>query len=480
MVYKQVHRLLDPDLMDGDIAPTAAITKSKISTSGTWATADIPNLDAAKITAGFLAQARGGLGKELVDDYQNDYIIVYKTADGKFHMQSLGTPSAHGFLDSTAHNNTVTGTPVRGDLIVANSTPAWARLPKGTANYFLIMGANDPAWTAFSATLHGTLATVGQHPDVVGGASGALTTTQHGALAGPASAHRWADILKTTSSIADITTKDHDLLSGLGDDDHTQYLLASGTRLLAYLKLTNQTSDPTLVEGMIFYRSDLDAYYVSYDASTKKQIMTEGISQAEGVLFGNGYSDTLQPINMTKVGNGTLTSSSLFGILTSGATLNDKTAAYCIWSPASPAMGDAVYGKYPEFELYLYIPDATNIKIWVLWGGVNNVAENAINKRFGIKIVNTALWGLAADGASLTETDLGTTLAQATWYKFRVKHTGSNITVWKDTVEIATKVTANLPSGSDTAESCIQVICANTVAADKSVRFKPLKMLHGS
>lgn len=33
-------------------------------------------------------------------------------------------------------------------------------------------------------------------------------------------------------SLADLTTKDHDLLSGLSDDDHTQYLLANGTRAM--------------------------------------------------------------------------------------------------------------------------------------------------------------------------------------------------------------------------------------------------------
>jgi hypothetical protein len=36
----------------------------------------------------------------------------------------------------------------------------------------------------------------------------------------------------TVSSISELTTKDHDLLSGLSDDDHTQYLLASGIREL--------------------------------------------------------------------------------------------------------------------------------------------------------------------------------------------------------------------------------------------------------
>lgn len=517
MVYTEVHLKGVADLVNADIAVGAAIAKSKIATALTWAVADIPSLPTSIITSGIFAGVRGGLEKELVGDFQNDYIIVYKTADGKFHMQSLGTPSAHGFLDSTAHNNTLTGTPVRGDLIVANSTPAWAKFAKGSQYTLLVMGANNPAWAlivnanidAAAAIAYSKLALSNSLLNADINASAAIAYSKlalsnsilnadinssaaiaYSKLALASSIMNadiansaniaWSKLSKSGSSIADLATKDHDLLGGLGDDDHTQYLLANGTRLLAFLKLTNQTSDPTLVEGILFYRSDLDAYYVSYDGATKKQVMTEGLSQAEGVLFGNGFSDTLSPVHLTKTGNGVLTCSMLYGILTSGASLNDKTAAYVIWSPASPAMGDAVYGKTPQFELYIYIPDAANIKIWILWGGPNNVAETAVDKRFGIKIVNTALWGLAADGASLTETDLATTLAQGTWYKLRVKHTGSNITVWKDGVELATKVTANLPSGSDTAESCIQVICANTVAADKSVRFKPMKALHGS
>jgi hypothetical protein len=491
MPYKKVHRLLDAELLDADIAVAAAIAKSKISTGGTWATADIPSLPATKIGSGtmaelvanltgFLTNVRGGLEKEVVGDFQNDYIVVYKTADGKFHMQSLGAPAAHNFLDAATHNNTLAGTPVRGDLIVANSTPAWARFPKGAQYYSLIMGANDPAWSlivnanidAAAAIAESKLAlsyaTHARSHALSSGSdhTGAITTTQHGALAAITNAHAHSD------------------LSGLTADGHERYFDKDGTKVMTgALRLALLTADPTLVDGMLLYRQDLDSLYFAYDPGTgviKKQVMLEGLSQAEGVLFGNGFSDTLQPSGLTKTGNGVLTATALYGILTSGAALNDKTAAYCIWSPTSPAMGDAVYGKYPQFELYIYIPDATNLKIWVLWGGSNNVAETAINKRFGIKIVGTALWGLAADGATLTETDLATTLAQGTWYKLRVKHTGSNITVWKDGVEIATKVTTNLPSGSDTAEACVQVICANTVAVDKSVRFKPLKMMHGS
>jgi len=69
------------------------------------------------------------------------------------YSQLTGTPStfapaAHNFLDSTVHNNTLTGTPVRGDLVVANSTPAWAKLAKGTADQAFRMDGTgtDPGW----------------------------------------------------------------------------------------------------------------------------------------------------------------------------------------------------------------------------------------------------------------------------------------------------------------------------------------------
>ena len=56
---------------------------------------------------------------------------------------------ANALLDGSVHNDTAAGTVARADLIVGNSTPAWARLAKGTANQFLRMDgtATDPAWT---------------------------------------------------------------------------------------------------------------------------------------------------------------------------------------------------------------------------------------------------------------------------------------------------------------------------------------------
>lgn len=44
----------------------------------------------------------------------------------------------------------------------------------------------------------------------------------------PGHIHTWGNILKTVSSLADLTTKTHSLLSSLTADDHTQYPLLAG------------------------------------------------------------------------------------------------------------------------------------------------------------------------------------------------------------------------------------------------------------
>ncbi len=62
-----------------------------------------------------------------------------------------------------------------------------------------------------------------------------------GAVVATTNDYTWAQVNKTTSSIGDITTKDHHLLSGLADDDHTQYLLKTGGTLTGLL-YTNMTT----------------------------------------------------------------------------------------------------------------------------------------------------------------------------------------------------------------------------------------------
>lgn len=57
-------------------------------------------------------------------------------------------PSAHNIL-SASHGDTLADTVVRGDLIIGNATPKWARLVHpGSANRFLTTTANDVVWSA--------------------------------------------------------------------------------------------------------------------------------------------------------------------------------------------------------------------------------------------------------------------------------------------------------------------------------------------
>lgn len=478
MVYKKVLLQDEAIITNAEIAAAAAIAKSKISATGTWAVAEIPNLPASIITSGLLANARGGLNKVLLPTWTNDFTLVYKSGTDQFEMQALGAPAAHNIL-SAEHADTLLAAVVAGDIIIGDATPKWSRLAKGTQNYLLTMGASLPAWTAFSDTIHGSRGT-GLHGDVVGGASGALTVTQHGALAAITNAHAWADINKATSSIANITTRDHDLLAGLSDDDHTLYLLINGTRAMTgALRLALLAADPTLVDGMLFARSDLDALYFVYDAgagAVKKQVMVEGLASAEGVWFGNGFLDTISPVEMTGAGDGTFTKKSTWGKITSGAALNNKHSGYSEWGFDTNA-DYATYDKYPQFEINLRFTSVAAMNYWVQWGGSGNVPEDATKKKFGIKVINGALYTFSGDGTTESTLDLSTALIAATWYRIRVKRVASGTTVWVDGVEKTTKTT-NVPSGVSDIDSTIQIVLKTTEAVDKGAYFRPIKAVH--
>ena len=56
-------------------------------------------------------------------------------------------------------------------------------------------------------------------------------------------------------------THKHKWMQELGDDDHTQYLLADGTRAANEIRLTPKVSSSG-PEGTIFYDSDDDHVYV--------------------------------------------------------------------------------------------------------------------------------------------------------------------------------------------------------------------------
>jgi hypothetical protein len=52
----------------------------------------------------------------------------------------------HNLLDGSVHPDTLAASPVRGDIVVANSTPLWTKLAIGTTGKFLRTNGTDPSW----------------------------------------------------------------------------------------------------------------------------------------------------------------------------------------------------------------------------------------------------------------------------------------------------------------------------------------------
>lgn len=100
-------------------------------------------------------------------------------------LKSNGTDPAWGTvaLLSSFHDDTLAASPVAGDLIYANATPKWARLPKGTDTHVLTMVAGAPAWQApGAASTHDALPDT--NPVAVASCSWATGTDQITAAAG--------------------------------------------------------------------------------------------------------------------------------------------------------------------------------------------------------------------------------------------------------------------------------------------------------
>lgn len=95
--------------------------------------------------------------------------------------------------------------------------------------------------------------------------------------------YTWAQVNKTTSSLADVTTRDHDLLAGLLDDDHTQY--HNDTRALTWLG-TRSTTD--LVEGTNLYYTDARSRTALSGVSPVTYNSTTGAIGFDGTVVDHG------------------------------------------------------------------------------------------------------------------------------------------------------------------------------------------------
>jgi hypothetical protein len=122
-----------------------------------------------------------------------------------------GTTTPHNLLSSTHPDTLAASPPIRGDLVVANSTPVWARFSIGAAGTVLRSTGTDPAWSTDGSALtalNATQLTSGTVP--LARISGLTNTEVDGAAA-----IAWTKISKTGSSLADLTTRSAaDLSSG--------------------------------------------------------------------------------------------------------------------------------------------------------------------------------------------------------------------------------------------------------------------------
>ena len=156
-------------------------------------------------------------------------------------------------------------------------------------------------------------------------------------------------LVAKSGSIADITTRDHHLLTGLSDDDHSQYLKTDGSRDLTgnqsfakYKAIAmccdNGTSFPASPNtGQWFYRSDIKTLFI-YEAAWKAIISfgavtlyVDGTNGSDAV--GQGYSSGAGSVKtwtyafnlIPGLVGGNITINVTGGAYTETATLQGKT-----------------------------------------------------------------------------------------------------------------------------------------------------------
>ena len=152
----------------------ATYPKVTVNTAGV-VTAASATIDLTADVAGALPRVNGGTGVAVSAD---DTVLIGSgaawvaqtlpncVANILSYTQSTNlfacTTFAHNLLSAT-HGDTVAASPVRGDLIVANTTPAWTKLAKGSAGQFLGMAAagTDPTWGTAASGLTATVAGAG-------------------------------------------------------------------------------------------------------------------------------------------------------------------------------------------------------------------------------------------------------------------------------------------------------------------------------
>jgi hypothetical protein len=121
-------------VLDLNVSDAAAIRESKLLLN--YPTHSNANDPTAEQKAAFA-------GTSGTPSSSNKYVT-----DLDARLSDARTATAHALLGS-AHGDTTAGAPARGDIIVAQGTPAsWTRLPIGAANRCLMSNGSDAVWNA--------------------------------------------------------------------------------------------------------------------------------------------------------------------------------------------------------------------------------------------------------------------------------------------------------------------------------------------
>ena len=111
---------------------------------------------------------------------------------------------------------------------------------------------------------------------------------------------------KWDASLIDDADIDHGLIGGLGDDDHTQYILVDGTRAFTGQQSMGTNKIINLADGVAakdaVNKSQLDAIVAGFDLKERVRLGTIAALDAYGASGGPGIGRTL-----TASGNGALT-----------------------------------------------------------------------------------------------------------------------------------------------------------------------------
>ncbi len=273
-------------------------------------------------------------------------------------------PTQTSKLLSTTHTDTLADDVVRGDLIVGNATPKWARLAKGTSGYVLTMGADDPAWTDLTAAIaHNLLSAT--HPDTLahpavrgdlivgdsstpclwaplstGGAGTVLKSDGTDPFWGTVA---WAELSLVGSSLADLATRSSGELSDAANLAYldamnifvaSQYITVAGPASLWIKATTNNVVQLALQrdEGGGSYNVTWNAYIPA--SSTDFRIQGGGTDWLTITAAGLAtFAGTLQvpTIYGSSAANGDITIEG-----TSHAT---KTTSYVILQPTGGNVG---------------------------------------------------------------------------------------------------------------------------------------------